>query len=62
MPKSVPILSVALSHAELIRLVSPRILSQYPSAGVIEHWVIDIVQLQGGLRFDLIAPAREARR
>ncbi|HEV2675527.1 MAG TPA: hypothetical protein VGV37_13365 [Aliidongia sp.] len=61
MPNSVPILSVALSHAELIRLVSPRILSQYPSAGIIEHWVIDIVQLKGGLRFDLIAPG-EARR
>jgi hypothetical protein len=57
-----PVLSIEISNADLIRLASPRILSQYPMIGAVETWVIDVVKFRGGIRFDLIGPASGENR
>jgi hypothetical protein len=54
-----PIASITLTPADLVRLASPRLLTEFPFLGMHQDWVFDLVRVPAGIRLDVIAPAGE---
>ena len=51
--------SITLTPADLVRLVSPRLLSENPMLNTGEAWAIDLYRVPEGFRFDVVGQARK---
>jgi hypothetical protein len=57
-----PLASVTLTHTDLFRLVSPRLLAENPFLAPDRAWVFNIVNVAEGIRVDVVRPAEETEK